>query len=190
MGGCSYCDTVYAQDGAGGKELSVEEVVDKVSKLAPYYKQWICITGGEPLLQEEELHRLVKKLKEGGYRTTIETNGSFYPPFWYTLADSWNTDIKCPTSGVCGVSKEEWFKTRFCDQIKFVVGTKEDLAFVDKMLSRHKADIPIVEISPIITSPSQFVTPFLQEIAEFCKEHRVRLSIQLHKIVWGNKKGV
>ena len=45
---CTYCDTVYAQDSRSGEELSVEEVVNRTKGLAPYYKQWVCITGGEP----------------------------------------------------------------------------------------------------------------------------------------------
>lgn len=194
---CNYCDTLYSQDPSSGEELSVGEVVKRVSKLASWYKQWVCITGGEPLWQEEELGGLVSELKKGGYQVTVETNGSFKPPRWYTKVDSWNADIKCPSSGVCGVSKEDWFKTRFCDQIKFVVEIQEDLNFTKEMLERHKADSPTILVSPMLPvldgeDKEVFVANrrFLQEVWNFCIENRVRWSFQNHKIVFGNRKGV
>lgn len=196
--GCSFCDTLYAQDPKEGKEMSVDSVVEQVSKLSPYYKSWVCITGGEPLWQKDELEALVRKLKEGGYLLTIETNGSFPPPSWYTLVDSWNADIKCPSSGVCGVSKEAWFKTRQQDQIKFVVGTEEDLDFTRKMLRGHRADSPQILVSPVLgiidkeedAIDAFYYNEWLQKVVEFSKEMRIRFSLQWHKIVYGNKKGV
>lgn len=196
---CSYCDTVYAQDGSKGDVMSVDGIILKVSSLSPYYNSWVCITGGEPLFQRDELEELVRVLKKGGYKITIETNGSYEVPRWYTLVDSWNADIKCPSSGVCGVSKEEWFKTRTCDQIKFVVGNEEDLEFVRNMLSRHKADNPIVLVSPIagllVDKEQGKITEYwdkewLQEVTEFCLENRCRYNLQIQKVIWGNKRGV
>lgn len=197
---CQWCDTKYAQDSENGKEMSIKEIVEEVIRLSPYYKSWVCITGGEPLWYNEALKELVQELKKGGYRIEIETNGSFRVPGWYTLVDSWVADMKCPSSGVCGVSKEEWFKTRLTDCVKFVVGTKEDLAFTKEILSRHKSDNPTVLVSPM-TNPLLGVDigeddtvgwdrRWLQEVVEFCKENRVGFSLQIQKIIWGNKKGV
>jgi organic radical activating enzyme len=194
---CIYCDTKYSQKPEDGKDMDTGEVVGEVSKLLPYYGSWVEITGGEPLWQEQELEQLVRKLKQGGYKITVETNGSFKPPYWYTLVDSWNADIKCPSSGMCGVSKEEWFKTRQVDQIKFCVGNTEDLEFTKGILNRHKADNPIILVSPIAFNliGEDEVTEYwdkewLKEVWEFCLENRVRFSLQIHKLVWGSKKGV
>lgn len=196
---CSYCDTNYAWDPKDGKDVSVEDVVKEVSKLSPYYKSWVCITGGEPLWQRDELESLVRLLKKGGYLVTIETNGSFKPPSWSTLVDSWSADIKCPSSEVCGTSSEVWFNTRQVDQIKFVVGTREDLDFTKYLLTKHKADSPTVLVSPVIglllnknegKVEEYYNREWLQEVVEFCKEMRVRFSLQWHKVIWGNKIGV
>lgn len=193
---CQYCDTAFAQDGSKGEEISVEEVVREVNTLLPNYKGWVCITGGEPLQQVNEVEQLVRELKKVGYRITIETNGSFPPPRWYTLVDSWSTDIKCPSSGVCGVSLRDWWKTRYTDQIKLVVGTKEDLEFAQREITNHITKSPRVLISPIMkikdTTKGRTVInlPFLQEVWEFCVANRVRWSLQQHKIVFGNRKGV
>ena len=196
---CNYCDTSYAWNPEDGKEMSVEEVIKEVGRLSPYYKSWVCITGGEPLWQEDGLEELVRRLKQGGYLITIETNGSFKPPRWYTLVDSWNADIKCPSSGVCGVSSEAWFNTREQDAIKFVVGNMEDLEFARSVLNRHKADSPTILVSPmafILLNKEEgaweeyWNREWLQEVAEFAKEMGIRYSLQIHKILWGSKKGV
>lgn len=196
---CVWCDTSYAWDPNDGKDMKVEEVIGKVGKFSPYYNSWVCITGGEPLWQAEELESLVRELKKNGYKVTIETNGSFKPPKWYTLIDSWSADIKCPTSGVCGVSKEDWFYTRAKDQIKFIVGNAEDLGFAGGLINKHKARSPIVLASPVTgllvdkqreTVEEYWNREWLQEVVEFAKEKRIRFSLQWHKIVYGNKRGV
>jgi len=193
---CSYCDTTYAWDPNGGKGATVEMVLEEVSQLTPYYNNWVCLTGGEPLWQTDALEELVRGLKSRGYKIEVETNGSLPKPRWWTLVDSWCADMKCPSSGVCGVSRREWFKTRPKDQVKFVVGTEEDLTWTWEAIRKHRADNPTVLVSPVMCSGP--VTKeaigcnveWLQKVAEFCKEERVRFSLQWHKIVWGDKKGV
>jgi len=198
---CSWCDTPYAQNAeVGGKDKSVIDVVDEVMRLSPRRYSWVCITGGEPLWQEDSLEELVRELKRESYKVTVETNGSLPLPRWYGLVDSWSADIKCPSSGVCGTSKEEWFSTRICDQIKFVVGDWDDLRFVKGVLKRHSTDSPVMLISPVMSwmnreeglleGTADYNQLWLQEVAEFCKEMGVRYSLQLQKIIWGNKKGV
>jgi len=197
---CQYCDTSYAWDGNGGTEYTLEEMEVQIAKFHPHYKDWYCITGGEPLFQEEALHQLVKKLKNFGLRVEVETNGSIKKPFWWTLVDSWVADIKCPSSGVCGVSKvDDWFSMRTDDQVKFVVGTQEDFDFARRIINSKATCNPVVLVSPVIPAlPLEGLREWfevdrqlwLQEVAEFCKEMRVRYSLQIHKIIWGNKKGV
>jgi len=180
---CSWCDTVYARNGIGNL-MEVDEILDKcISLEGRTYKHWVCVTGGEPLFQPDGLHELVKKLSKYGFQVEIETNGSLPKPFWWTLVDSWSADIKCPSSGVCGVSKEEdWFDTRPCDQVKFVVGNQEDIDFARKVIMRNAARNPVVLVSPCITKNNQ---PLMEEAAELCKELKVRFSLQVHKIVFG-----
>ena len=197
---CTYCDTGYAQDPNDGTDMAAEAIVSVCVRLQPRtYQTWICITGGEPLYQPDDLYELVRKLKAFGYRVEIETNGSIKPPKWYTIVDSWCTDIKCPSSGVCGISLEEWFNTRFCDQIKFVVGNKEDLDFARKLTMKNAARSPQILVSPVVDNThtddkvgGQVLLEklWLQEVVEFCKDLEVRFSLQWHKVVYGNRRGV
>jgi 7-carboxy-7-deazaguanine synthase len=201
---CIWCDTPYAQDANEGKDMDCLSVSDEVDRLSGYKRNsWVCITGGEPLWQEAALEELVRVLKAESYKVTIETNGSLPVPRWYGIADSWSADIKCPSTGVCGTSKEDWFKTRISDQVKFVVGNKEDLDYASGVIKKHWADSPTVLISPVARLSNtrhdslanrdvyeNWDIEWLQEVVEFCKEENVRFSLQLQKVIWGNKKGV
>ena len=196
---CGFCyNKELVNDSEGLDNLSEEEIFSFLESKKKVL-DGVCITGGEPLWQAEGLEQLVGRLKTGGYLITIETNGSFKPPRWYTLVDSWNADIKCPSSQVCGVSNEIWFKTRQQDQIKFVVSDEKDLEFVKQTLDKHKADSPTILLSPITKTlhgtnleedPVGWDKKWLQRVVKFCLENRCRFSLQWHKIVWGNKKGV
>lgn len=193
---CSWCDTGYAQKGSGGELLEVEEVLDRcVAAEGRTYQHWVCVTGGEPLLQEEALHELVKGLKRFGFLVEVETNGSIPKPGWWTIVSSWVADIKCPSSGVCGVSLEEWFDTRVYDQVKFVLGDEEDIEFAKKMIGRNIHRNPIVLLSPVLNfegrPPGQIElwdAEWMQRVVEVCKELKVRFSLQTHKIVYGNRR--
>jgi len=194
---CAFCDTEYAQNPDAGEELSVWRVVERVGKLVTGHRPWVCITGGEPLLQAEELYELVQLLRSAGFRITVETNGSLAPPRWHALVDSWSADIKCPSSGVHGVSKSAWFNLGHHDQVKFVAGTKEDLDFAETMIHRYKDCGPAIVVSPIAKllvdgdiTEEYWDQSWLREVWEFCVTYHVRWSLQQHKLVWGDRKGV
>jgi len=197
---CSWCDTSYAQSEKAGFLLDVDEVLGQCVKLeGRTYQHWVCVTGGEPLFQLEALHELVKGLHRYGFRIEVETNGSIPKPYWWTVVDSWVADIKCPSSGVCGVSLVEWFDTRATDQIKFVVANSEDLDFTRSMIRKFIHKNPVVLVSPatgILVDERRgqieeyWNRDWLQEVIEFCKEMKVRFSLQIHKVAYGNRVGV
>jgi len=53
--------------------MSIEEILDHCDASPARH---IVITGGEPTLQLEELHKLVKVLRVADYRVALETNGT------------------------------------------------------------------------------------------------------------------
>jgi organic radical activating enzyme len=83
---CSFCDTKYAWK--GGRKHSTVQVLEKVNKLRHRFPaRWVCLTGGEPLLQD--LADLVKGLKKEGFKIQVETNGTLYSPLpvdWYSIS--------------------------------------------------------------------------------------------------------
>jgi 7-carboxy-7-deazaguanine synthase len=83
---CSFCDTKYAWK--DGRSYTVDQVLRRVIKISQSYPaRWVCLTGGEPLLQN--IGELVRRLRARKFKVQVETNGTFYKPLhadWYTLS--------------------------------------------------------------------------------------------------------
>jgi len=65
-----------------GQEMSVEEVLEEVGQDMRFFKTskgGITVSGGEPMLQFDFLKRLLKKAKEQGMETALETSGYAEP---------------------------------------------------------------------------------------------------------------
>ena len=86
------------------------------------------VTGGEPLLQTET-PSLVKTMLDEGFEVLLETNGSLD----ISVVDTRCVrimDIKCPSSGMSEHNRLENLQhLTDRDQIKFVLGDREDYCF-------------------------------------------------------------
>jgi len=78
---CAYCHNPETWDHCSGDEYSVEEVLQKVLRYRPYFRDGggITVSGGEPLLQAGFVSELFRRLKEEGVRTALDTSGSGDP---------------------------------------------------------------------------------------------------------------
>jgi len=177
---CAWCDTRYAYE--KGEEVSVAEVLKRVNALGHSH---VCVTGGEPLLQEDT-PELVEALLADGRHVTVETNGSL--PLDGLPQHPWlliSMDVKCPGSGES--EKVMWDNLASLgkkDQLKFVVGSEEDYGFAKKALAER--DIPC----PVILTPVGGVD--IKWLAERVVGDRLaaRVLPQLHKSIWGDARGV
>lgn len=71
---CSWCDTTYAFE--DGEEMDIDTILAKVTAYANKHgHQNICLTGGEPLVQDD-VPLLILRLLTDGCTVTLETNGS------------------------------------------------------------------------------------------------------------------
>ena len=88
---CRWCDT--PQSKVPGIEMPFDKVFEKVQELGCHK---VTITGGEPLVQIDEVLQLIDLLLKYDYKISVETNGSITPPLIY-LQDkrlSWVFDYK------------------------------------------------------------------------------------------------
>ena len=184
---CDWCDTAYARDEESGKEMSIAQIMAKIKANGVYH---VCLTGGEPLLQEDSLV-LVKKLAKEGYIVSIETNGSLPFDEFLDLDEAKVTvsmDIKCPSSGMTEYNKiENLGKLRPADQLKFVIKDDKDFKFSIKLLKAHRVKCQIV-FQPVYGSDPKWLTEMVLQSG--LKGYGVRVMLQVHKIIWGNKRGV
>ncbi len=155
---CSYCDTAYAFK--EGHPMALEEIHAEVNRLAARYAPptsqrpvalgnnprtvvrdgsyrlpLVELTGGEPLLQRPSLP-LMKSLCDDGYTVLLETSGALdiaaVDPRVHRIMD-----LKCPSSGE--VARNRWDNLLHLtptDEIKFVIGTHEDYAWVKQQMAQ------------------------------------------------------
>ena len=178
---CVYCDTAYAF--SGGSNMSLTDIMLKVAELgAPY----VTVTGGEPLAQKE-CHGLLTALCDAGYSVSLETGGAM-DILAVDPRVSVILDIKTPGSGE--LEKNLWSNLallKASDEVKFVLCDRSDYDWAKQQLAQHKLN----ETCPVIFSPvySQ-VNPSDLAAWVLADKLPVRMQVQLHKILWGEKPGV
>jgi 7-carboxy-7-deazaguanine synthase len=177
---CSWCDTTYSF--AKGEKYSLELIYNKI---ATYSSKHICITGGEPLLQEP-VYELMSYLCSKKYIVSLETSGSksiekVDPKVSIIL------DIKCPSSGMENQNMYSNLSSlRKLDEIKFVIASEEDYLFSLEVCKKHflferPAD---VLFSPEFDSMSpKILTSWILR-----DKIPVKLNLQIHKYIWSSKK--
>lgn len=117
---CPYCDARYANDGPM-ELMTVDQVLSRIST------RQITITGGEPLLQADEVGRLIDgfvQSRNGQAEVTVETNGSLpitAVDHHGSCAISWVLDHK--QDGSFQYSNVRFLRAK--DWVKFVI---KDLA--------------------------------------------------------------
>ena len=173
---CSYCDTKYAYE--DGVEKSVDEVL---AQLQPYGCRLVEITGGEPLLQQDEVNRLIYSLLESGHRVLMETNGSL----GIQNVDRRVVrilDLKCPDSGMSEhICWENLQHLCHHDQVKFVLSSRRDYQWAREVMAEYP------QLSNIETLLSvAFGAIEAKDVAEWMLADRLnaRLQLQIHKYIW------
>ena len=167
---CRWCDTEYAR--TTGADMSLDEILEQVWRVNPSY---VCITGGEPLLQAKELKPLLLSLHKRGTAIDIETNGTIDFTRFQPYA-SICMDVKCPSSGeesdltLLDAIKRE-------DSVKFVVCDETDCRYAQEIMDTHRIAGEIF-FSPVFGTD---YNPLIQFI--LTNNLPVRFQVQLHKII-------
>lgn len=182
---CTWCDTPYALE--NGKEMDIKEIVQEVSR---YPCKSISITGGEPLLQREELFELVQRLKKLDYWIQINTNGTIFDEEIFDLVDLISMDCKCPSSGMkSDLDVLEKTKNLFGSksQFKFVIANEQDYRYAKNIVLASLRDR-----TNIIFQPEWNSRKFTKKLVDLVKKDylNVRVILQQQKIIWGVKRGV
>ncbi|MEM0492808.1 MAG: radical SAM protein [Candidatus Thermoplasmatota archaeon] len=178
---CLFCDTTYAYD--QGFEMSIDEIIKEVERY-PY--RFICITGGEPLIQQETLE-LIDNLVAKGYTICIETNGSIsVKPLVSKQRVMISLDVKCPSSNMHkNMNLYNISLMRSSDQLKFVIKDRVDYDYAKKIINAYRPSCNIF-FQPVyrILDPQVLSGWILSDGLP------VRISLQIHKMIFGERKGV
>jgi len=178
---CTYCDTAYAF--SGGSNMDIADILAKVAEFGTPY---VTVTGGEPIAQKE-CYVLLQALCDEGYSVSLETGGALdIAPVDARV--SIILDIKTPAS-----NEEKnmlWSNLAHLmpkDEIKFVLCNRADYEWAKAKITELK----LTEKCPVIFSPS-YSELKADELAAWVLQDKlpVRMQVQLHKILWGEKQGV
>jgi 7-carboxy-7-deazaguanine synthase len=186
---CSYCDTQYAY--FEGEDVSEDEIIRRIKA---YPCQLVELTGGEPLEQKEAAPKLLQRLLDEGYEVMLETDGvediSVVPAGVRIIMD-----VKTPGSKMANPkSAKNLAYLKPTDEIKFVVCDEKDYLFSKAFIETHKLvgkhtllmspEMPLPGAPPSNRSPSWLPDLILRDGLP------VRFQVQLHKVLWGDKRGV
>lgn len=175
---CSYCD--QPQNARNRKRVSVENLVKLIKE---YHVRNVCITGGEPLIQQE-IYSVVYELLSEDYRVSIETNGCIAIEESYNRSYKYIMDVKCPSSGVSHKNVlSNLANLKAQDEVKFVIADEEDYKFALHILRSYPTKAKIL-FSPMFDENEKPVIS--QELIDWIlrdRLHYVRVQIQLHKIL-------
>ena len=178
---CQYCDTAYAFH--DGDKMSIETIIQNISQ---YRAKHVTVTGGEPLAQKA-CHELLSRLCDEGYLVSLETSGAID----ITNVDERVmkiVDIKTPASEEESKNKYDNLKhLNKDDQLKFVICNQSDYEWSKNKLN----ELNLSDYCEILFSPEhENLNP--TDLANWILEDNlnVRMQLQLHKYLWGNKPGV
>jgi 7-carboxy-7-deazaguanine synthase len=172
---CTYCDTKYSY--YEGDMKTHESLIEEI---ASHKAKYVCITGGEPLLQKE-VHPLMKDLCDRGYKLSLETSGS------KTIKDVDSRvkiilDVKTPDSGAAdSFLMENIALSTSSTEYKFVICSEKDLEWSENFCRQHN----LFEKFVVLYSPSygQVTEVWLAEKI-LQNNSSARLQLQLHKYIW------
>jgi 7-carboxy-7-deazaguanine synthase len=177
---CRWCDTAYAFTGGGWRDID-----GLVSEVRGHGVRHVCVTGGEPLAQEN-CTVLLRRLCDAGLAVSLETSGAL-PIAAVDRRVQRVVDLKAPGSGE--TARNDWSNlaelTRH-DCVKFVLADRADYEWARETTLTHR----LPERAEVLYSPvAGELEP--RELASWILADRldVRFQLQLHKLLWGNEPG-
>jgi 7-carboxy-7-deazaguanine synthase len=196
---CHWCDTPYASWKPEGPEMSIEEILKKLT-------EWNCdhvvLTGGEPMITPD-LPELATALKKQKKHITIETAGTIFPNGipcdLASISPKLSNSTPPPELDPAWAKKHEatrlqpeviseWIR-KYPFQLKFVVSSELDLAEIKQLLSR----LPPVPLHQILLMPEGIDVKTLATrspwLVEICKREGFRFCPRLQIELFGHTRG-
>lgn len=195
---CVWCDTPYTWDWKKFDkekeiiEVSVKEVAEEMQK---FPCKNVVLTGGEPMLQQNELVLLMSELKPDFYHFEVETNGTIIPSDELDrLMGQYNCSPKLENSGNSLKEREREEALRFFAKspkttFKFVMKNKNDLEEVVPLMKKYR-----ISADKVTLMPEGRTVESLKEkedwLLPLCGEMGFHFSDRLHIHRFGDRRGV
>lgn len=169
---CEWCDTDWSDKRA--TEMSLDDILHKVQEVNSH-AIYTVITGGEPLINGNQLEELVDfLLRHMDTIVCIETNGTLPTAYLKEKygAQLWITCSPKP--------QRDWKTCDGCvyDELKFVIDDNIELGHI----LRYNVDCP-VWLQPEASNMQKFWRKAHDMAQALCGLQDVRVGVQLHKLM-------
>jgi 7-carboxy-7-deazaguanine synthase len=175
---CTYCDTKYSY--YEGTFQNQDEILAEIKKNPTPY---VCITGGEPLLQKK-IFPFMTQLCDLGFKVSLETSGSKKIEHVDSRVKI-ILDVKTPDSGEGNsflLDNLKWLQSS--TEFKFVICSEKDFDWSENFCRQHD----LLKKFSVLYSPSygQVSETWLAEkiLSNNSISPFIRLQLQLHKYIW------
>jgi len=193
---CTWCDTKYTWDwehhDRATQTLEIEDALAaRVRELAGDIRN-LVLTGGEPLLHQADLVRLVGQL--AGFRVEVETNGTIEPTAELAgVVDQWNVSPKLESSGNRRSARLRtgpmtWFVACPAASFKFVATAPADLVEIAAIAKTYAIPAARISVMPEATDRETLLERS-RWLVGACQQHGYRLGTRLHVLLWGSERG-
>ena len=193
---CVWCDTKYTWDWKNydySKEVNEISIKEVRQSLEQFRVRHLVITGGEPLMQQDDLAELLTFLKPKFY-VEVETNGTILPNNTLSvLVDQWNVSPKTKNSGnpleMCEVNECYTFfsKKKNC-YFKYVVESEDDLIEINQLISKHNLEKKRVLLMTQAMTKEEILAKE-KNVFTLSKKNSLGFSPRLHVMKWGSQRG-
>jgi len=193
---CVWCDTKYTWDWKNydySKEVNEMSIKEVRQSLEQFRIRHLVITGGEPLMQQDDLSELLTFLKPKFY-VEVETNGTILPNNSLSaLVDQWNVSPKTKNSGnpleMCEDNECYTFfsKKKNC-YFKYVVESEEDLIEINQLISKYNLEKERVLLMTQAITKEEILEKE-KNVFTISKKNNLGFSPRLHVMKWGSQRG-
>ena len=193
---CVWCDTKYTWDwdnydySKEVHELPIEKVIEKIKQFEPKH---IVITGGEPLIQQNDIASLLSKLG-ADYFVEVETDCTIIPnSAMLEHVNHWNVSPKTSNSGNSREAREipqcyDFFAKLENSVFKFVIENESDLVEIDELITKYSIPKNKILLMPQASTKDELNLK-KEEIEKIAKAKGLLFSSRLQVERWGNQRG-
>jgi organic radical activating enzyme len=193
---CSWCDTRYSWDfsaydyAAQVSELTMTELTQVILDSS---QKHLVLTGGEPLLQQNQLRHLVERLP-ATLHIEVETNGTLEPhPTLLSRVNQWNVSPKLENSGeprARRIRRQTLEALRLTSRawLKLVVRGEADFQEAAELVRELAWPRDKVLLMPLAATREELAN-VAAAVAGACSERRFRFSPRLHLELYGGERG-
>jgi len=161
---CQWCDTDYTK----GQKISLEKIIQQIKK---YPCKNIIFTGGEPSFCQDEILKIMQKLKN--YTFEIETNGSNLISLPIQQV---NVSYKISNAKIQSYELKA-INSNF--DYKFVVINELDIKEIKRIIKKYALPINNIFLMPEGKTREQQLKR-MPKIIELCKKYNFKFSPRLH----------